>query len=91
MGRALPPLLATPKSAKHKVLKMQVKTEHRHIQVAHRFSPAPPLIRQPWHFPRLSPPSAGAVIAHWPCPSAGTVTIFKVAPKTWPTKCLTFG
>ena len=34
-------LLATPKSAKHKGLKMQVKTEHRHIHVAHRFSRRP--------------------------------------------------
>ena len=79
MGRALPPLLATPKSAKHKGLKMQVKTEHRHKVVVHRFCPAPPLIRQPWHFPRLSPPSAGAVLAQWPFPSGVTATIFKVA------------
>ena len=69
---------------------MQVKTEHRHKEVVHRFSPAPPLIRQPWHFPRLSPPSAGAVIAHWPCPSAGTVTIFKVTPKNLAHKVLDF-
>ena len=33
--------LATPKSAKHKGLKMQVKTEHRHKVVVHRFSRRP--------------------------------------------------